>query len=89
MVKYCKLFTGEKGSTFTGTSVVDNGGDFIDVTGYSATITPSSTSQVEYWLWYNAYVGQTTVASGYQQSFRIKQGTRYPFSRNYLKGVDL
>ena len=76
--KILQVISGEKGSTFTGTSVVDNGGYFIDVTGYSATITPSSTSS-RILVMVHAYVGQTTVASGYQQSLRIKQGTRYPF----------
>ncbi len=76
--KILQVISGEKGSSFTGTSVFDNGGYFIDVTGYSATITPSSTSS-RILVMVHAYVGQTTVASGYQQSLRIKQGTRYPF----------
>ena len=78
--KILQVISGEKGSSFTGTSVFDNGGYFIDVTGYSATITPSSTSS-RILVMVHAYVGQTTVASGYQQSLRIKQGTRYPFLR--------
>ena len=54
------------------------GGYFLDVTGYSATITPSSTSS-RILVMVHAYIGQTMVASGYQSSLRIKQGTRYPF----------
>jgi len=61
-----------KTNTFTGTSVVDNGGYFIDVTGLSATITPkSSTSKIL--IITNMYVGTTTVASGYQHSYRLKR----------------
>ena len=73
-----QVISGEKGSTFTGTSVADNGGYFIDVTGYSATITPASTSN-KILVMIHAYVGMTTVASGYQQHIRIKRGTTYPF----------
>lgn len=73
-----QVISGEKGSTFTGTSVPDNGGYFIDVTGYSATITPSSTSS-KILVMVHAYIGQTTAASGYQQSIRIRQGSNYPF----------
>ena len=76
--KILQVISGEKGSSFTGTSVFDNGGYFIDVTGYSATITPSSTSS-RILVMVHAYIGQTMVASGYQSSLRIKQGTRYPF----------
>lgn len=74
-----QVISGEKGSTFVGTSVVDNGGYFIDVTGYSATITPASTSN-KILVTVHAYIGQTSVASGYQQSLRIRQGTNYPFA---------
>ena len=73
-----QVISGEKGSTFVGTSVVDNGGYFIDVTGYSATITPASTSN-KILVMVHAYVGMTTVASGYQQHIRIKRGATYPF----------
>ena len=74
-----QVISGEKGSTFVGTSVDDNGGYFIDVTGYSATITPASTSN-KILVTVHAYIGQTTVAGGYQQSLRIRQGTNYPFA---------
>jgi len=74
-----QVISGEKGSSFSGTSVVDNGGYFIDVTGYSATITPASTSN-KILVMIHAYVGQSTVASGYQQHIRIRQGTNYPFA---------
>ena len=73
-----QVISGEKGSSFSGTSVPDNGGYYIDVTGYSATITPSSTSS-KILVMIHAYVGQSTVASGYQQHIRIRQGTNYPF----------
>jgi len=74
-----QVISGEKGSTFTGTSVPDNGGYFIDVTGYSATITPSSTSS-KILVMVHAYIGQNAAAaSGYQQSLRIRQGSNYPF----------
>lgn len=73
-----QVISGEKGSTFTGTSVPDNGGYFIDVTGYSATITPSSTSS-KILVMVHAYVGKTTASGGYQQSLRIRQGSNYPF----------
>ena len=73
-----QVISGEKGSTFSGTSVPDNGGYFIDVTGYSATITPSSTSS-KILVMIHAYVGQSTAAGGYQQHIRIRQGTNYPF----------
>lgn len=61
-----------KPSTFVGTSVPDNGGYFIDVTGLSASITPTaSTSKIL--IFANLYMGVTTVSSGYQQSYRIKR----------------
>ena len=61
-----------KTSTFTGTSVIDNGGYFIDVTGLSATITPTSSSS-KILIMSTLYVGSTTVNSGYQQSYRLKR----------------
>lgn len=61
-----------KTSTFTGTSVVDNGGYFIDVTGLSATITPTSSSS-KILIMSTLYVGTTTVASGYQHTYRLKR----------------
>ena len=73
-----QVISGEKGSTFSGTSVLDNGGYFIDVTGYSATITPASTSN-KILVMVHAYVGMTITASGYQQSLRIRRGATYPF----------
>lgn len=73
-----QVISGEKGSTFSGTAVPDNGGYYIDVTGYSATITPSSTSS-KILVMIHAYVGQSTAANGYQQHIRIRQGANYPF----------
>lgn len=61
-----------KTNTFTGTSVVDNGGYFIDVTGLSATITPTlSTSRIL--ILTQLYVGSQSTGSGYQQSYRLKK----------------
>jgi hypothetical protein len=70
-----------KTSTFSGTSVVDNGGWYIDVTGLSATITPAlSTSKIL--ILTTLWIGVTMAASGYQQSFRLKRvigaTTTYP-----------
>lgn len=70
-----------KGSSFSGTSVLDNGGYYIDVTGLSATITPQlSTSKIL--IMTTLFVGVTQAASGYQQSFRLKRvigaTTTYP-----------
>ena len=62
----------EKSSTFVGTSVVDSGGYFIDVTGLSASITPSTTSSTII-VMSTLYIGATTVNLGYQQSYRIKR----------------
>jgi hypothetical protein len=61
-----------KTSTFVGTSVLDNGGYFIDVTGLSASITPVSTSN-KILIFATLYVGVTQVSSGYQQSYRLKR----------------
>ena len=61
-----------KTSTFTGTSVLDNGGYFLDVTGLSATITPSlSTSKILVMV--TMYTGVSATASGNQQSYRLKR----------------
>ena len=61
-----------KTSTFVGTSVPDNGGYFIDVTGLSASITPLlSTSKIL--IMTTIYMGLTTASSGYQQSYRLKR----------------
>ena len=61
-----------KTSTFSGTSVPDNGGYFIDVTGMSASITPSSASS-KILIMTTLYMGVTTGGSGYQQSYRLKR----------------
>jgi hypothetical protein len=61
-----------KSSSFVGTSVVDNGGYFIDVTGLSATITPTSASS-KILIFATLFIGPSTVASGYQQSYRLKR----------------
>lgn len=59
----------EKKNTFSGTSVSDNGGYFIDVTGMSASITPSSTA--------SKILIMTTIygnnAYGYNFSYRLKR----------------
>ena len=61
-----------KSSTFVGTSVVDNGGYFIDVTGLSASITPTSTSS-KILIIASLFQGTTTTAGGYQHSYRLKR----------------
>jgi len=61
-----------KPSTFVGTSVLDNGAYFIDVTSLSATITPVSASS-KILIFVTLYIGSTTVSSGYQQAYRIKR----------------
>lgn len=70
-----------KTSTFTGTSVTDNGGWYIDVTGLSASITPLSSSS-KILIMATLFIGVTTTASGYQQSYRLKRTiggtTTYP-----------
>ena len=61
-----------KTSTFVGTSVLDNGGLFIDVTGLSASITPLlATSKIL--IMTTLYMGITTSSGGYQQSYRLKR----------------
>ena len=59
-------------TSFTGTSVQTGTGYYIDVTGLSATITPTSTTS-KILIFTNMYIGKTTVADGYQQHFRIKR----------------
>lgn len=59
-------------TSFTGTSVQTGEGYYIDVTGLSATITPTSSSN-KILILTNMYIGKTTVASSYQQHFRIKR----------------
>lgn len=70
-----------KTSTFSGTSVVDNGGYYIDVTGLSASITPLASSS-KILIMATLFVGVTTTSSGYQQSYRLKRTiggtTTYP-----------
>jgi hypothetical protein len=61
-----------KTNTFAGTSVLDNGGYFVDVTGMSATITPTSSTSTILILT-NLYIGVTNTAGGYQQNFRLKR----------------
>ena len=61
-----------KTNTFVGTSVPDNGGYFIDVTGMSVSITPVSTSS-KILIMTTLYQGVTTANSGYQQSYRLKR----------------
>ena len=61
-----------KPSTFVGTSVLDNGAYFIDVTGLSAAITPTSaTSKIL--IFATLFIGATTASGGYQQSYRLKR----------------
>jgi hypothetical protein len=63
----------QKTDTFSGTSVLDNGGYFIDVTGLSASITPISTSS-RILVVANMYVGGSSSAgSYYQTSYRLKR----------------
>ena len=62
----------EKTTSFTGTSVQTGAGYYIDVTGLSATITPTSSSN-KILILTNMYIGATTTNAGYQQHFRIKR----------------
>jgi hypothetical protein len=62
----------QKTNTFVGTSVLDNGGYYIDVTGLSASITPISTSS-RILIVANMYIGLTSASGGYQQSYRLKR----------------
>jgi hypothetical protein len=61
-----------KTNTFSGTSVPDNGGYFIDVTGLSATITPSSSTSTILVIT-DMYIGVTNTSSGYQNTYRLKR----------------
>jgi hypothetical protein len=61
-----------KPSTFVGTSVLDNGGYFIDVTGLSASITPTSSAS-RILILSTLYIGMTSVSGGYQQGYRLKR----------------
>lgn len=72
-----KVVYTEKKDTFVGTSVQTGSGYYIDVTGMSATITPSSSTN-RILIVVNLYMGPTTAASGYQQSMRIRRNGTYP-----------
>ncbi len=61
-----------KTNTFVGTSVLDNGGYFIDVTGLSASITPTSSAS-RILILSTLYIGSTSVSGGYQQGYRLKR----------------
>ena len=67
----------QKRDSFVGTSVQTGSGFFIDVTGLSATITPTSASN-RILVVVNMYIGVTTTSSGYQQSMRVKRNGTYP-----------
>jgi hypothetical protein len=62
----------QKTNSFSGTSTQTGSGFYIDVTGLSATITPTSTNS-KILILTNMYIGKTTVSVGYQQHFRIKR----------------
>lgn len=60
-------------TAFSGTSTQTGTGFYIDVTGLSATITPTSTTS-KILILTNMYIGKTTSGTGgYQQHFRIKR----------------
>ena len=59
-------------TSFSGTSTQTGTGYYIDVTGLSATITPTSSSN-KILILTNMYIGNTTTGQGYQQHFRIKR----------------
>jgi hypothetical protein len=59
-------------TSFSGTSTQTGTGYYIDVTGLSATITPTSSSN-RILILTNMYIGNTTSGQGYQQHFRIKR----------------
>ncbi len=63
---------GTLSTTFVGTSVLDNGGYFIDVSNLTATITPKFLSS-KILVTLSLYMGLTSTASGYQQSYRLKK----------------
>jgi len=63
------------GTGFSATSVSNNGGYYVDITGLNATITPSSSAN-RILILTSLYIGKTTAAGGYQQAFRIlRNGT--------------
>jgi hypothetical protein len=63
----------QKTNSFSGTSTQTGSGFYIDVTGLSATITPTSTNS-KILILTNMYIGKTTAGGGgYQQHFRIKR----------------
>lgn len=70
--KVLQVVHATKTSTFVGTSVPDNGGYYIDVTGFSATITPTSASS-KILVTTTIYMGVSQAASGYQQTYRLKR----------------
>lgn len=74
-----------KSDTFAGTSVLDNGGYFIDVTGLSGQITPASASN-RILVIADFYIGTTTTSGGYQHSYRLKRtigaSTTFPILGN-------
>ena len=72
-----KLVYVEKKDSFVGTSIQTGSGYYIDVTGMSASITPSSSAN-RILIVVNMYIGMTTTASGYQQSMRIRRNGTYP-----------
>ena len=72
-----KLVYVEKKDSFVGTSTQTGSGYYIDVTGMSASITPSSSAN-RILIVVNMYIGMTTGASGYQQSMRIRRNGTYP-----------
>lgn len=59
-------------TSFSGTSTQTGSGYYIDVTGLSASITPSSASS-KILILTNMYVGNPSAGGGYQQHFRIKR----------------
>jgi hypothetical protein len=59
-------------TSFSGTSTQTGTGYYIDVTGLSASITPTSTSS-KILILTNMYVGASATNGGYQQHFRIKR----------------
>jgi len=63
------------GNGWSGTSVSTGTGYFVDVGGFNAVITPSSSSS-RIMVLTNLYIGKTTTSGGYQQAFRItRNGT--------------
>lgn len=61
---------GSLGTSFVGTGVAGATNYWVDVTGLSATIIPTSASS-RIFIYTNMYIGVSTTAAGYQQQFRI------------------